>query len=183
MARALILVDIQAGFSDPYWGARNNPDAEEKAGRLLAHWRGNGWPVFLIQHLSTNPDSPLYPGKPGVALHPAIAPQPGEPVIQKSANSAFIGTDLEARLRANGITDLVVAGITTPHCVSTTCRMGANLGFNVTLVHDATAAFSEGANTAWRGGGEVDPDMIHQSAIDHIAGEFVTVCSTAEALA
>lgn len=183
MVRALILVDIQVGFNDPYWGARNNPDAEKKSGQLLAHWRAQGWPVFLIQHLSTNPDSPLYPGKPGVALHPEIAPQQGEPVIQKSANSAFIGTDLEARLRADGITDLVVAGITTPHCVSTTCRMGANLGFNVTLVHDATAAFSQGANTTWRGGDAVDPDMIHQSAIDHIAGEFVAVCSTAEALA
>lgn len=182
MARALVLIDIQQGFDDPYWGARNNPDAEQKAGQLLAHWRVQGWPVFLIQHLSTNPDSPLFPGKPGVELHPAIAPE-GEPVIQKSANSAFIGTDLEVRLRAGGVTDLVVAGITTPHCVSTTCRMAANLGFDVTLVHDATAAFSEGANTAWRGGGTVDPELIHQSAIDHIAGEFVTVRSVAEVLA
>ncbi|NRP24640.1 Isochorismatase family protein YecD [Aliiroseovarius sp. xm-m-379] len=181
MVRALIIVDIQQGFDDPYWGARNNPDAEQKAGQLLAHWRAQGWPAFLIQHLSTNPDSPLFPGKPGVELHPAIAPK-GEAVIQKSANSAFIGTDLEERLRTLGATDLVVAGITTPHCVSTTCRMAANLGFNVTLVHDATAAFAEGANTAWREGGPVDPEQIHQSAIDHISGEFVTVKSVAEVL-
>ncbi|MDA5094739.1 cysteine hydrolase family protein [Aliiroseovarius sp. KMU-50] len=181
MSRALILVDIQQGFDDPYWGARNNPDAEEKAGQLLAHWRRKIWPVFIIQHVSTNPDSPLWPDKPGVALHPLIAPI-DEPVLQKSANSAFIGTDLEARLRNQDITDLVVAGITTPHCVSTTCRMGANLGFNVTLVHDACAAFSEGANTAWRGGGSVGPELIHQSAIDHIAGEFVTVSTVSEVL-
>lgn len=181
MSRALILIDIQKGFNDPYWGARNNPDAEKQAGQLLAHWRKQGWPVFIIQHLSSNPESPLWPDKSGVALHPEIAPV-DEPVLQKSANSAFIGTDLEHRLRTAGITELVVAGLTTPHCVSTTCRMGANLGFQVTLVHDATAAFAEGANTAWRGGGAVDPEVIHQSAIDHIAGEFVTVKSVAEVL-
>ncbi len=181
MARALILVDIQQGFDDPHWGARNNPEAEEKAGQLLAHWRLRGWPAFLVQHLSTNPESPLFPGKPGVELHPAIRPK-GEPVIQKSTNSAFIGTDLERRLRDAAAEELVIAGITTPHCVSTTCRMGANLGFDVTLVHDACAAFSEGANTAWRGGEPVDPQRIHEAAIDHLAGEFVTVKSLSEVL-
>lgn len=109
MARALIPVDIQTGFNNPYWGARNTPDAEEKAGQLLAHRRKQGWPVFLVQHLSTNPD------------------------------------------------------ITTPHCVSTTCRMGTH--------------------TAWRNRNTVDPERIHQAAIDHIAGEFAAICSTKEALA
>ena len=50
--RALVLVDIQAAFDAPYWGARNNPQAEDNAGKLLAHWRAAGAPVLSAEGLS-----------------------------------------------------------------------------------------------------------------------------------
>ena len=181
--RALILIDIQQGFDAPAWGPRNNPMAEANAARLLAHWRGQGWPVFHIQHLSTTPGSPLNPDGGNVAFKPEVAPQDGEPVLTKHVNSAFIGTDLEQRLRDTGVTAVTICGLTTPHCVSTTTRMAANLGFQVDLVHDACAAVGANADASWRDGPAPDAQAIHQAALDHLNGEFARVIPTDEALA
>ena len=180
--RALLLIDIQAAFADPYWGARNNPGAEVQAGRLLTAWRDAGAPVFHVRHLSTNPASPLHPETGRIDFHPSVEPLPGEPVYAKNVNSAFIGTTLEADLRAAGLDRLVICGLTTPHCVSTTARMAANLGFTVELAHDACAAVAQNADTSWRDGGKADPKFIHQAALDHLHGEFAEVLSVDEIL-
>lgn len=170
---ALILIDIQRGFDDPRWGARNNPGAEAAAGRLLARWRAAGAPLVHIRHLSTTPGSPLGPG-PGNAFKPEVTPLPGETIFEKSVNSAFIGTPLEAHLRGLGATRLVVCGLTTPHCVSTTCRMAANLGFGVILAHDACAAFDTSADYSWSNAPAMQAEAIHASAVSHLHAEFVT---------
>ncbi len=180
--RALVLVDIQAAFDSPHWGARNNPRAEDNAGLLLAHWRAAGAPVFHVRHLSTDPASPLHPETGRIDFHAAVTPLDGEPVYDKSVNSAFIGTSLEADLRMRGIDRLVICGLTTPHCVSTTVRMAANLGFAVELVHDACAAVAQNANASWRDGGKADPKFIHQAALDHLHGEFADVVGVEDVL-
>src|SRR5215813_1857316 len=138
---ALVLIDVQKGFDDPYWGARNNPHAETKIAELLSAWRKTRRPVFHVQHLSTLERSPLHPSKPGSAFKEEVKPTTGEPVFQKNVNSAFIGTQLEESLRKQNIRTLVITGLTTPHCVSTSARMAGNLGFEVYLVGDAIAAF------------------------------------------
>jgi nicotinamidase-related amidase len=138
---ALVLIDIQKGFDDPIWGRRNVPDAETNMASLLQAWRQAGQPIFHIQHLSQNPHSSLYSGSAGSEIKDIVRPQNGEPVLQKRVNSAFIGTDLEARLRSDSITTLVIVGLTTNHCVETTARMAGNLGFSVYFVSDATATF------------------------------------------
>ncbi len=180
MRPALILIDIETAFHDlEFWGARNNLDAEDKAGKLLAHWRRLSAPIVHIRHVSANPDSPLAPGKGGTEFMAQVTPMPGETIFEKSANSAFIGTPLETHLRDLGISDVVTCGLTTPHCVSTTSRMAANLGFGTVLAHDACAAFTSCAQTYW------NPDLapmsaedIHNSAISHIHGEFLMARST-----
>lgn len=179
MRCALILIDFQTGFDSPFWGARNNPDAELNAARLLAHWRASDGPLFHIRHLSTTKGSPLQAGTAGAAFKPLTQPQGTEPVIEKTVNSAFIGTDLEAQLRLRDITDLVICGLTTPHCVSTTARMAANLGFNVRLAHDACAAFVRNADMMWKPGvAALSATQIHDAAIAHLHGEFVSATDT-----
>jgi nicotinamidase-related amidase len=176
---ALILVDVQRGFLDlRYWGERNNPDAESQMAVLLAAWRGRSWPVMHVKHNSRNPGSPLHPSREGNGIQAIAAPLPGEEIFEKDVNSAFIGTGLETRLRSLGITQVVLAGLTTPHCISTTARMAGNLDFETFVVSDATAAFEWRAHT----GARLEPEAVHFHALAALHGEFATVVTTASIL-
>lgn len=176
---ALLVVDVQQGMDDPRYGARNNPAAEQRIADLLAAWRRAGRPVIHVQHLSLHPHSPLRPDAPGNAFKREALPLPGEPVFRKHANSAFIGTGLEEHLRARSIESLVVVGITTDHCVSSTARMAANLGFTVTVVDDATATFER------RGpdGAHYSAELMHRTALASLHEEFATVRNSRDLLA
>ncbi len=183
-AATLVLIDFQAGFGAPFWGGRNNPRAEENAARLLDHWRARRWPLVHVRHLSREAGSPLAADTAGAAFIPALAPVRGEKIVEKHVNSAFIGTDLEDYLRKAGVRDLVICGLTTPHCISTTTRMAANLGFGVTLAHDACAAFARNADMSWRPDAPaLEAQAIHDGAVAHLHGEFARARTTADILA
>lgn len=175
---ALLLIDVQQGLDEPRWGARNNPGAERRIADLLAAWRAAKRPVIHVQHLSTEADSPLRPDRPGHVFKTEALPIDGEPVFQKNVNSAFIGTALERHLRDRGIDTLVIAGITTDHCVSSTTRMAGNLGFSVTVVEDATATFER----VGPDGVHYSADVMHRAALASLHGEFATVRSTRDVI-
>lgn len=175
---ALIVIDVQKGFDEPYWGPRNNPQAERCIALLLKQGRANGLPIFHVKHNSRLSRSPLHPGNPGNAFKDIAAPRESEPVIGKDVNSAFIGTDLEAQLRAVGIDRVIIVGLTTPHCISTSARMASNLGFRTMVVSDATAAH------AGRGpdGKEIDAEAMHYHALAALNGEFAKIVTAEELL-
>lgn len=179
MMRALILIDIQVGMDSPLCGARNNPDAEKNAARLLSFFRRQVAPIVHIRHFSTNPQSPLHPDNGGSALKDIVAPIAGELVFSKTTNSAFIGTPLEAHLRNIGAGGVVIAGLSTPHCVSTTTRMAANLGFEAWLAHDACAAFETHAGYSWSATApRLSAQQIHDSEVSILHGEFCQAKTT-----
>ena len=175
---ALLVIDVQEGMDDPARPARNNPDAETHIARLLDAWRMAGKFLVHIQHDSLNPGSVFVSGKPGYPIKEIVAPLPGEPWIVKNQHSAFIGTDLEAQLRDAGITTLIVTGLVANHCVETTARMGNNLGFDVYLPRDATAA--------WDGTGPdgktFDAETIYQITLMNLHEEFATITTVDEVI-
>ncbi|HEY0653912.1 MAG TPA: cysteine hydrolase family protein [Chryseosolibacter sp.] len=173
---ALIIIDFQDGFDDQaYWGGnRNNPAAEKNTRKVLDTWRELGLPVFHVKHNSTNPKSRLAPGQPGNAIKEIVKPIGDEPVIPKKVNSAFIGTDLQKRLESQHIDTVVLAGLQTDHCVSTTARMAANLGFTTIVLSDATATFDRTSST----GEKLSSQVIHDINLASLHGEFATVLTT-----
>lgn len=177
----LILIDVQKGFDEQYWGERNNPDAERNIERLLGRWRASNRPVIHVRHDSVEPDSALRSDRPGNAIKDEAAPGPGEPVVGKHVNSAFIGTDLEAQLKEHASDTVVLCGFTTNHCVSTTARMAGNLGFRTFVLSDSTVAFamrSPGPN-----GRLIPAAEMHEVGLAELNREFATVLTTDELIA
>lgn len=171
---ALLVVDMQLGFDDPAWGRRNNPDAEANVAALLAAWRAAAAPVIHVHHDSPAPSGRLRRGTPGHTPKPEALPRSGETIHHKRVNSAFIGTDLESGLRARGVKTLVIVGLTTNHCISTTARMAGNLGFDTFVVADATAAFAR----AHLDGRIRSAAEVHDAALSDLQDEFAGIVET-----
>ena len=170
---ALILIDVQKAFLDEeYWGGnRNNKNAEIICGKILDKWRELDLPLFHIRHSSTNLNSKLNKSNQGFEFNDNVIPLKNEPIITKDVNSAFIGTDLKERLDKLNINTIVIVGITTNHCVSTTTRMSGNFGYETYLISDATAAFDRiGIN-----GETYDSETIHLTTLANLNEEFATV--------
>jgi nicotinamidase-related amidase len=178
---ALIVVDVQRAFDQ--WEAagrrRNNPGAVARIAELLAAFRTRQGPIFHIRHQGTRPNSSFLPDGPGFAVKDEVREIAGEPVIVKQVNSAFIGTDLESRLRAAGIRTLVICGATTNHCVETTTRMAGNLGFDACLVRDATWTFDR----IGPDGDKHAAEAIHAMTLSNLNSEFARIVTAAEAVA
>ena len=179
---ALLIIDLQKAIDDPTWaaeGPRNNPDAEANVAELLAAWRRDHRPLFHIRHNSVSATSTYRPGQPGNEFKPEAQPLAGETVIAKRTNSAFIGTDLEARLRAAGIATLVIAGVITNNSVEATVRMAGNLGFDTYLVEDACFTF---ARRDYHGRLR-SADEVHAMSLANLNGQYCAVVKTAEIIA
>lgn len=177
---ALIVVDVQKGLDDAaYWGPRNNPDCEANIARLIDEWRACSQPVVFVRHDSTEPASPLRRGTTGNAFKSCLTGVP-DLLVTKSVNSAFLGEpSLQAWLEERRIRDIAICGITTNHCCETTARMGANLGFRVAFVIDATYTFDRTALD----GSSIPADDIARVTGANLQGEFADVVTTRQGLA
>lgn len=177
---ALLVIDVQKGFEDEaYWGGnRNNKNAEKVCGQILQKWREHQLPVFHVRHSSLTADSRLHPSHPGFEFSAYALPNEDETVITKQVNSAFIGTDLKQQLDNQDISTLVIVGLTTNHCISTSTRMAGNYGYETYLIADATATFDRvGIN-----GEKYEAELMHQTALASLNEEFATVITTKDLL-
>jgi nicotinamidase-related amidase len=175
----LLIIDVQQGMVDPTRGPRNNPHAESNLEQILSAWRRSGRPLIHVKHNSIRPDSVFYPSHPGNQIQQFAQPADGELLIEKQANCAFVGTDLEDRLRRGGVSTVVIVGFVTNHCVETTARIAGDLGFETYVVSDATAAFDRVSPD----GELIHGETIHRVALTSIHEEFATVVTSREVLA
>lgn len=176
----LLPIDLQQAFDCPPWPCRWNEQVDANGLALLDAWRSADRPIIHVRHDSVEPGSTLAAGLPGNAFRPGFGPQGDEPLITKSVNSAFIGTDLDERLKKLGAKYVVAFGISTDMCVSTTVRMGANLGWDMVLVPDACDCFDLPCPY---GGPWIPAEQVHATHIATLAFEFCRLISTTELIA
>ena len=175
---ALIIIDVQKAFLEKdYPGIkRNNTNAELVCGNILNKWRKNDLNVIHVRHSSTNPESKLHKSKPGFEFNDYVKPKNNEIVLTKNVNSAFIGTGLDEILKNLNLNTLVIVGMTTNHCISTTVRMAGNLGYETFLISDSTACY----NTKGLDEKEIDCEIIYEASIASLSGEFAEIISSRE---
>jgi nicotinamidase-related amidase len=139
---ALIVIDLQRGIVALPTVHPSN-EIVERSAALLDAFRRHGLPVVLVNVAGTAPGRTDQGGHTadfpaGFAdLVPELKQQPSDHLITKRTWGAFTNTDLEAYLREQRVTQVVLAGIATSIGVESTARYASELGFNVTLVVDA----------------------------------------------
>ena len=175
--RAVLLpIDMQQAFDGEPWPRRWNEQVDQNGLALIGKWREADRPIIHVRHDSIIEGSSLAPGSAGHRFRPGFDPLPGEALVTKSVNSAFIGTDLDLRLKRLGARHVVAFGISTDMCVSTTVRTGANMGWDMLLAADACDCFD-----LPDGQGSIIPAETVQAA--HVATlgfEFCRVVATAD---
>ncbi|AWN42332.1 cysteine hydrolase family protein [Methylobacterium durans] len=135
---ALVMIDLQNTYREGVMRLAGVEEAIREARGLLDRARAAGIPVLHVRH-DAGPGSPYDVTAPIGQISDEVAPQGDEPVNTKSYPSSFVGTDLQARLEAAGVKDVVLAGFMTHMCVNSTARSAFNLGFRPTVVAAATA--------------------------------------------
>jgi nicotinamidase-related amidase len=138
---ALVLIDLQTWITRMPLSPRHGAEVVERCAVLAADARAAGVPVHWVRYLDgTGPGAD--PEAPRNRIVPDLEVRPDDPVVTKYGLGAFDGTPLAARLRAGGVTDVVLAGIALSHGVGVTAREAAALGFGVTVLEDATSSLS-----------------------------------------
>jgi len=168
---ALVLIDLQQAIDASYWGPRNNPDAEATIARVLAAWRAAHRPVFHVRHDSQQAGSAYRPTLPSHAFKPEALPAPGETVVGKSTCSAFIRTDLQARLGEAAIDTLFVMGVLTHNSLEATVRHAGDLGFATHVVADCCWAVDK----RLRDGRIIPAELVHELSLANLDGEYAQV--------
>lgn len=172
----LLPIDMQKAFDNSSWPRRWNKAVDANGLLLIEAWREAGRPIIHVRHDSVEPNSTLGPTRPGNAFRDGFGPKGDEPLVTKSVNSAFIGTDLDLRLRRLGVDTIVAFGISTDMCVSTTVRMGANLGYRMILVEDACDCFDLPDGR----GGTIPAESVHAAHVATLGFEFARIVGTQE---
>jgi nicotinamidase-related amidase len=175
---ALVIIDMQQTLAGPNREKLNNPVAEKNILKLSAVWRKSRLPLFWVQYLSPRQGSPFHKDDPGSKLQDAVKREPGEVLIVKHFESAFMKTDLERRLRGANLETLIFTGFYTDQCVAATAKVANNLGFKVVVVSDAAAT------TGCRGynGRFYEAEDIHQSALGSLQRDGISIIESKDLL-
>jgi nicotinamidase-related amidase len=178
--RALLVIDIQNDyFPGGKWTVDGIEPAAANAQRLIAAARASGDPVVHVRHEFLSDQAPFFvPGSKGAAIHPSVEPAAGEAVVLKHRANGFRDTDLRAILEGEGIGDVVICGAMSQMCIDATTRAAADLGYAVTVIHDACAARAQEFN-----GVAVPARQVHAAFMAALGSAYASVVSTEQYLA
>ena len=141
MITALLIIDVQVDmFAYPETPVYRGDYMLDNIKKLILVARKSGAPVIYVQHSSAD-GSPLGKGKPGWQIHPCIAPEENDTIVNKKTPSAFHKTALKRVLAEKGINRLVICGMQTEYCIDTTVRHGSVLGYELVVAQDAHSTF------------------------------------------
>ncbi|MDT9592644.1 cysteine hydrolase family protein [Nocardioides zeae] len=171
----VVMVDAQNTYTRGVMELEGVEAALDAAEELLDRARSLGTPVVHIQH-DAGAGSPYDVGAEIGRIVDRVAPRGDEPVVVKNFPNAFVGTDLEDRLRRTGKESIVVAGFMTHMCVNSTARGAFSLGFAPTVVASATAT------RRLPGGGGVEAPALQAASLAAIADLFGVVAPDVAAL-
>lgn len=133
--RALLVIDVLQGIFELPVPLHDSAGFLDRLGKLIHTARQAGVPVVYLQHTGP-PGSPFEKGTAGWQIHPQVAPQDPDTVLEKQHPDAFQSTDLDALLRQRGIGEIIVTGFATEGCIDSTVRSGYSRGYSVVLVSD-----------------------------------------------
>ena len=181
MKTALLVIDVQMALAqeDAAGTERSCPEAEANIALLLEKFRAAGDMVVHIHHHGTDPDDPFHPDAAGSAVQPVAAPAPGEPAVNKTGSSGFVGTSLQDILNGAGIERVITCGATANHCVESTTRSAADLGFQPVYAADAVWTYG----ITGPDGVHYSADQIHAVSMATLDGEIASVKRTQDILA
>lgn len=173
--RATIVVDLQ----NDYLGTGKMPlkgidSAVENAARVIGASRDRNEPVIHIRHEFLSPDAPFFvAGTEGTAIIPAVQPTEDEAVVTKNYPNSFRESALKQELDSRDIDEVVIVGAMSHMCIDATARAAADLGYKVTVVHDACATLDlEFAGTT------VPADQAHATLMSALAFAYADVVAT-----
>ena len=166
---ALIIIDLQTAMLD---GVQFPPMFDHEAllarvAALLAAARAAGAPVAFVRHDGGEGEA-LARGAPGWPIHPAIAPQDGEPIFEKTVGDAFAETRLAGWFAEQAADEVVLIGAQTDQCINATFGGARRRGLPIAVVADA--------HSTWPGNGETAAQIIarHNAAFAAAGARMVT---------
>ncbi|WP_371225877.1 isochorismatase family protein [Roseovarius sp. 2305UL8-3] len=180
MKTALLVIDVQMALAheDASGTERSCPEAEDNIALLLERFRSTGNTVVHVHHHGTDPDDPFHPDAAGSVVQPVAAPAPGEPVVVKTGSSGFVGTSLQDILHKAGIERVVTCGATANHCVESTTRSAADLGYQPIYAADAVWTYG----ITGPDGTHHSASQIHSVSLATLEGEIASVKKTQDIL-
>jgi len=175
----LLVIDAQMEYGEE--GGLALPGLQPALDNITAlqlSGRKSGAEIVHIAH-EGSPGRAFDPAK-GGRIFPQVEPVDGETVLTKGLPNSFAHTGLQNHLAEIGRPHLVICGFMTHMCVSTTARAALDLGYETTVVSDATATRSLPATD---GGQPITADELHRSSLAALSDRFSAINTTAQVLA
>jgi nicotinamidase-related amidase len=173
----LILIDMQNEYLDGPVAVREAARAVAKTARLLAAARAAGAPILHVAHKG-RAGGMFDRGAARGQIIEALAPLPGESVIEKTLPNAFAATELKDLVAASQRSNILLTGFMTHMCVSSTARAALDLGLRTTIAADCcgTRDLPDGR------GGVIAAPMVHDVALAELADRFAIIATDVDEL-